>query len=243
MTLLATASVVQSIDNCKFYKDTLERFMSKYPVLLALLTLAFLAISCGNTNELTTVETPSQNLETIGSTQSKLAVPTATIDTAKSESAQDQDPVTNAHGNTTIAEIPGVESSDKSQSETSDAVKDTQTNTQVVETGKKQSVAADYSKINNKEQSTEQISNSESMESESNSAISDNQKADTVPDPKPTPTPLPVPTVTSVETPVPTPEWPKAPDFSLPSARGNQVELGSYVGQKNIILVFYRAYW
>ena len=226
--------------------------MSRYPLLLALVTLAFLAISCGNTNELTTVETLSQNPETTESTQPKLAVsPPTTIDTAKSDSYQDQGTITSADENTTIAEIPRaesaeiprVESSDKLQAEASDAGKDNQTNTQAAKTGKKQSVTADYSKINNKEQSTEQISNSEPMEGKSNPAISDNQSADTVPDPKLTPTPLPVPTVASIETPVPTPEWPKAPDFSLPSARGNQVALESYIGQNNIILVFYRAYW
>ena len=37
--------------------------------------------------------------------------------------------------------------------------------------------------------------------------------------------------------------WPEAPDFSLPSAQGTQVELSSYKGDKNTILVFYRAYW
>ncbi len=39
------------------------------------------------------------------------------------------------------------------------------------------------------------------------------------------------------------PAWPEAPDFSLPSAQGSQVELSSYKGDKHTILVFYRAYW
>jgi len=39
------------------------------------------------------------------------------------------------------------------------------------------------------------------------------------------------------------PSWPEAPDFSLPSAQGNQVALSSHEGDKHTILVFYRAYW
>ncbi len=44
-------------------------------------------------------------------------------------------------------------------------------------------------------------------------------------------------------TPSKQPSWPEAPDFSLPSAQGNQVALSSHEGDKHTILVFYRAYW
>ena len=99
------------------------------------------------------------------------------------------------------------------------------------------------SKNNNKEQFTERIPNSEPVEDSSNPTISDNQSADSTPSPKPTPMELPIPTATPTEPPVPTPEWLKAPDFSLPSAGGSQIALESYIGEKNTILVFYRAYW
>jgi peroxiredoxin len=32
-------------------------------------------------------------------------------------------------------------------------------------------------------------------------------------------------------------------DFTLPNANGGQVTLSQYLGQKNIVLVFYRAFW
>lgn len=41
----------------------------------------------------------------------------------------------------------------------------------------------------------------------------------------------------------PQPSWPKAPDFSLPSAQGKQIDLLSSLGDKTTILVFYRAYF
>ena len=34
-----------------------------------------------------------------------------------------------------------------------------------------------------------------------------------------------------------------APLFTLPSARGGEVSLAGFQGQKNVVLVFYRAFW
>ena len=83
------------------------------------------------------------------------------------------------------------------------------------------------------------------------------------PQPETTPTPTPessataVPptaTATAVPTPTPmpiaTPSPPVgmnvgnlAPDFTLPSARGEDYPLSAYRGHSNIVLVFYRAFW
>ncbi|MEC9308381.1 MAG: hypothetical protein VX966_02610 [Chloroflexota bacterium] len=217
--------------------------MSRYPLLIAILTFASLTISCGNASDLTTVETPSHNSVITESTQPKLGVSAAAIDPAKIDGNQNQGETTSPEANATVSGIPESESSDKLQYETSDSSKDNQAHTQVTKPVKKQSVSAEQSKNNNKEQFTEQIPDSEPVEDRSNPTTSDNQGADSTPDPKPTPTQLPIPTVTPTETPVPTPEWPKAPDFSLPSAGGSQIALESHIGEKNTILVFYRAYW
>lgn len=34
-----------------------------------------------------------------------------------------------------------------------------------------------------------------------------------------------------------------APTFELPNAAGETVSLGSYAGDKNVVLVFYRGFW
>lgn len=34
-----------------------------------------------------------------------------------------------------------------------------------------------------------------------------------------------------------------APDFTLPDARGNAVQLLSFRGRKNVLLMFYRGHW
>ena len=34
-----------------------------------------------------------------------------------------------------------------------------------------------------------------------------------------------------------------APQFTLPSARGDMFALDSFVGDKNVVLVFYRGFW
>ena len=34
-----------------------------------------------------------------------------------------------------------------------------------------------------------------------------------------------------------------APPFELPNAKGDTVSLASYVGNKNVVLVFYRGFW
>jgi len=217
--------------------------MPKYPLLIAILTFASLTISCGNAGDLTTVEPPSHNSVITESSQLKLAASEAAIDPAKIDSYQNQSATTNSEANTTVSEIPESESSDKFQEKTSDSSNNDQAHTQVTKPVKKQSVSADQSENNNKDQFTEQIPNSEPVEDRPNPTISDNESADPTPDTKPTPTQLPIPTITPSQTPVPTPEWPKAPDFSLPSALGNQIALESYIGEKNTILVFYRAYW
>ena len=75
------------------------------------------------------------------------------------------------------------------------------------------------------------------------------------PQPSPTSTSVP-PTATATATPVPTPmptATPSlpvgtsvgnlAPDFTLPSARGDDYPLSAYRGHSNIVLVFYRAFW
>ena len=71
----------------------------------------------------------------------------------------------------------------------------------------------------------------------------------------PTPVPAAAPTATPEPTatpkPTPTPEPPVtivdeadlAFDFTLPNAHGGQVSLDDYQGNKNVVLVFYRAFW
>ena len=41
------------------------------------------------------------------------------------------------------------------------------------------------------------------------------------------------------------PNLPKAPDFTLPAANQNNaaISLSSFQGEKEVVLVFYRAYW
>ncbi len=60
------------------------------------------------------------------------------------------------------------------------------------------------------------------------------------PTPVPTATPTPVPTATPVP---PTPARELALDFTLPNAQGGEVTLSDYRGEKNVVLVFYRAFW
>lgn len=79
--------------------------------------------------------------------------------------------------------------------------------------------------------------------------------------PTSSPTPLPTPTLLPTSTPgtAPTPSPPtstpvprarvgnqignSAPDFSLPSAQGQTHTLASYRNDKNVVLIFYRAFW
>ncbi len=44
----------------------------------------------------------------------------------------------------------------------------------------------------------------------------------------------------SVETPMLSPE---VSDFTLPSGLGNDVTLSSFLGEQNVMIVFYRAWW
>ena len=63
----------------------------------------------------------------------------------------------------------------------------------------------------------------------------------------PVPTATPEPTATSTPTPTPIPTGTGignlAPAFTLPSTAGPDVSLKSYRGDKNLIVVFYRAFW
>ena len=217
--------------------------MPKYTLLIAILTFASLTISCGNAGDLTAVEAPSHNSVILESTQPTLAVSEAAIDTAKIDSYQNQGEITSPEANTPVSEIPESESSNKLRDDTSAPSKDDQAHTQVTKPVKKQSVSAEQYRNSNEKLFSEQTTNSEPVEDRSDPTISDNESPDSTPDPKPTPTQLPIPTAIPAETPIPTPEWPKAPDFSLPSAGGSQIALESYIGEKNTILVFYRAYW
>jgi hypothetical protein len=66
--------------------------------------------------------------------------------------------------------------------------------------------------------------------------------------PKPTTMAEPASTRIPEPTPEPTAETPaasgpQAPQFSLPSAGGEDVSLESYLGQKNLVLAFYRGFW
>ena len=48
----------------------------------------------------------------------------------------------------------------------------------------------------------------------------------------------------SADTPEPEPQGNAAPKFTLPNARdGMEVSLGSFAGDKNVVLVFYRGFW
>ena len=71
----------------------------------------------------------------------------------------------------------------------------------------------------------------------------------------PTPTPVRNPIATRAPTAIPEPTATTAPPitfeddedkafaFSLPNAHGGQVSLDDYQGNKNVVLVFYRAFW
>ena len=47
----------------------------------------------------------------------------------------------------------------------------------------------------------------------------------------------------SVDTPEPEPQGDVAPMFTLPAAAGESVSLGSFAGDRNVVLVFYRGFW
>ena len=71
-----------------------------------------------------------------------------------------------------------------------------------------------------------------------------------IPTAPPTPTPPPTPTVTPTPTPTPTPApavgidvGNLAPSFTLPSADGVDIDLESFRGDKQVVVVFYRAFW
>ena len=79
--------------------------------------------------------------------------------------------------------------------------------------------------------------------------------APTTVDPAPattaTATVTPAPTATAVPPPTPVPTPTTAPpddtdlafDFTLPNAHGGDVTLSNFRGDKNVVLVFYRAFW
>ena len=55
---------------------------------------------------------------------------------------------------------------------------------------------------------------------------------------------LPTSTVSQpTATPPSSPAAGLAPPFTLPTARGGTVSLASYLGERNVVLVFYRAFW
>jgi peroxiredoxin len=46
------------------------------------------------------------------------------------------------------------------------------------------------------------------------------------------------------KTPAPTELGPGLHDFTLPNAQGGPAtQLSSYIGKKNVVMVFYRAFW
>ncbi len=47
----------------------------------------------------------------------------------------------------------------------------------------------------------------------------------------------------SADTPEPKPQGDVAPMFTLPAAAGESVSLGSFAGDRNVVLVFYRGFW
>ena len=59
----------------------------------------------------------------------------------------------------------------------------------------------------------------------------------------PNPTAIPEPTATTAPPITFEDEEDKAFAFSLPNAHGGQVSLDDYQGNKNVVLVFYRAFW
>ena len=65
--------------------------------------------------------------------------------------------------------------------------------------------------------------------------------------PQPTAEPTPVATEAppaATATPEPQPAaGPMAPLFTLPNATGGQTSLAGFQGNKNVVLVFYRAFW
>ena len=76
--------------------------------------------------------------------------------------------------------------------------------------------------------------------------------ASNTPQPTAVPTTAPVPTAelelppTAIPTPTaetPDAAGPQAPRFTLPSAGGEDVSLESYLGEKNLVLAFYRGFW
>lgn len=50
-------------------------------------------------------------------------------------------------------------------------------------------------------------------------------------------------TTPAVESQAPAALGPGLHDFTLPDAHGGQVTLSQYLGKKNVVLVFYRAWW
>ncbi|MFW6195373.1 MAG: peroxiredoxin family protein [Chloroflexota bacterium] len=70
-------------------------------------------------------------------------------------------------------------------------------------------------------------------------------------DGEPSPTAIPSPTVPSTEDAASQPDSPSDPaqfgegvhDFTLPTYSGEQVSLKDYLGEKHVVLVFYRAFW
>ena len=63
------------------------------------------------------------------------------------------------------------------------------------------------------------------------------------PTPMPAPTAIPEPTATTAPPITFEDDEDKAFAFSLPNAHGGQVSLDDYQGDKNVVLVFYRAFW
>ncbi|MBM3959080.1 MAG: redoxin domain-containing protein [SAR202 cluster bacterium] len=59
----------------------------------------------------------------------------------------------------------------------------------------------------------------------------------------PTTAPVSAPAATVPAAPPATQLGPGLHDFKLPDAQGGEVALSQYLGQKNVVLVFYRAWW
>jgi len=207
---------------------------------------SFLAISCGNSRELKTIETHLQSRESSESIQHKSNSSETAVDLVKETNHEDQGIITSASKNTALEHTVQSTPTSKLQDSASDPGKDSKTTSPAGKPKQDKHTAEEYSKSDNRrilfgKSSTDEII--EDKPSGNNPVVSDNQNTYAPPTPNPAPTSLPIPTPTSTLTPDPVPDWPKAPGFSLPSARGNQVTLESYLGQNNTILVFYRAYF
>lgn len=72
----------------------------------------------------------------------------------------------------------------------------------------------------------------------SGSEITDGSRGATSPSSKPVPTAAPEAAVSTEDN-----SYRRAPRFTLPNATGGVVSLDTYLGQGNVVLVFYRGFW